>query len=638
MYMPLIASEDGIPQFIKQTGVSLEPGDILGILTLDDPSRVKHAKPFEGQLPAMGLPSIIGTKPAQRFAYVKETLRNILQGYDNQSVMQSSVKELLQVLRDPELPFSESFAILSTLSGRMPAKLETAVRSTIETAQSKGVDYPSPKLQRLLDNYMSDNVRPQDQANFLASLAGFDNVVSRYARGLKDHELYTLALLMRQYLSTEQLFSGRESDVVLELRDQHRDDPDAVAAIVLSHSRAASKNNLMLALLEHLKQSAIQGALDTHFGDLLRDLANLDSKATTKVALKAREVLITYQMPSLQERTSQMEQILKASVSASHYGEYRKGGRQPDIETLRELIDSRYTTFDVLSEFYGHEDPWVSLAALECYVRRAYRAYNMLSVEYIEADPVDDEPMALSWSFRLAKTGMSTPAATPRLQGFEHTRVASYSDLSYVLKRGQEEPIRYGVMFSADTLDVLAKEFVGALRILPDRQRTLSQSPVIPGNVINAVLRMRDPSKDQKNDEWLAAFSKIANANAAELDRRSIRRVSFMVCRTGQYPSYITLRKTGDAWGELSAIRDIEPALAYQLELNRLSNFNLEPCGVENHQIHVYYASGKENPSDARFFVRALVRPGRLRGGVSTAEYLVSETEYVQCCALLSFI
>jgi hypothetical protein len=29
---------------IKQLGVSLEPGDILGILTLDDPKRVKHAK------------------------------------------------------------------------------------------------------------------------------------------------------------------------------------------------------------------------------------------------------------------------------------------------------------------------------------------------------------------------------------------------------------------------------------------------------------------------------------------------------------------------------------------------------------------------------------------------------------------
>ena len=38
MYMPLIAAEDGIVQFVKQPGASLNPGDILGILTLDDPS------------------------------------------------------------------------------------------------------------------------------------------------------------------------------------------------------------------------------------------------------------------------------------------------------------------------------------------------------------------------------------------------------------------------------------------------------------------------------------------------------------------------------------------------------------------------------------------------------------------------
>lgn len=63
MYMALVASEDGVLQLIKQPGVSLEPGDILGILTLDDPARVKHAKPFKGLLP--GSPGVVGNKPHQ---------------------------------------------------------------------------------------------------------------------------------------------------------------------------------------------------------------------------------------------------------------------------------------------------------------------------------------------------------------------------------------------------------------------------------------------------------------------------------------------------------------------------------------------------------------------------------------------
>ena len=51
MYMPLIATKDSMPMFMEQPGIMLEPGDILSILTLDDPMCVKHAKPFDGLLP-----------------------------------------------------------------------------------------------------------------------------------------------------------------------------------------------------------------------------------------------------------------------------------------------------------------------------------------------------------------------------------------------------------------------------------------------------------------------------------------------------------------------------------------------------------------------------------------------------------
>ena len=39
MYMPLIATEDVIVHFIKQQNSTPESGDIIGVLTLDDPSR-----------------------------------------------------------------------------------------------------------------------------------------------------------------------------------------------------------------------------------------------------------------------------------------------------------------------------------------------------------------------------------------------------------------------------------------------------------------------------------------------------------------------------------------------------------------------------------------------------------------------
>lgn len=53
----------------------------------------------------------------------------------------------------------------------------------------------------------------------------------------------------------------------------------------------------------------------------------LCARSSAAVALKAREVLISTQLPSYEERAVQMEQILKSSVLTSYYGEHRLGHR-----------------------------------------------------------------------------------------------------------------------------------------------------------------------------------------------------------------------------------------------------------------------------------------------------------------------
>ncbi|KAF8059022.1 hypothetical protein FPV67DRAFT_1454673 [Lyophyllum atratum] len=121
MYMPLVASEDGVVQLIKQPGVSLESGDILGILTLDDPARVKHARPFEGQLPAMGGPGVFGNQPHQRYIRCMTILNDILNHFDNQATMASTLKDVVGVLHEPELPYSEVDAILPFLDACWPS-------------------------------------------------------------------------------------------------------------------------------------------------------------------------------------------------------------------------------------------------------------------------------------------------------------------------------------------------------------------------------------------------------------------------------------------------------------------------------------------------------------------------------------
>ena len=322
MYMPLVAQEDGVPLFVKQAGVSLEPGDIIGILTLDDPSRVKHAKPFEGQLPDMGHPSIIGSKPHQRLAWDIDILNSILDGFDNQATMNATLKDLFEVLRNHELPYGEATAVLATLSGRMPNKLEESIRHSIEATKAKpSHEFPAARIKKLLDAYLNE-LRPQDRTMARSSIQTLIDLAERYKYGLKAHEWNTVAALFARYVNTEKLFGGDIEQRVLKLREENKDGLENVAQIVLSHIKAPSKNKLVLSLLDTVKDyGAAALRPEINLAGVLKDLTTLESRSANPVSLKAREVLILCHMPSYDERTVSMEAVLRASVTPATYGE-----------------------------------------------------------------------------------------------------------------------------------------------------------------------------------------------------------------------------------------------------------------------------------------------------------------------------
>ena len=210
-------------------------------------------------------------------------------------------------------------------------------------------------------------------------------------------------------------------------------------------------------------------------------------------------------------------------------------------------------------------------------------------------------------------------------------RHGSVSDLTYLINRNQTQPVRTGAIASFANLDALVLGFEQVAETLPlfdeaeNHQRYGANSQ--PPNVLNLALRIFNTADDMSDAEWAEKIYIFVNNQKHILDQRGVRRVSVVLCRRGQYPWYYTLREKNDVWQEEQAIRNIEPALAYQLELSRLSNYNLEPCLVESKQIHIYHGVARENQLDHRFFIRALIRPGRLRDNMNTADYLISETD-----------
>lgn len=650
MFMPLIAQEDGIVQLIKQPGVTIEAGDILGILALDDPTRVKQATPFLGRLPQFGAPQVIGNKPAQRFGMLYNTLKHILMGYDNSAIMKETLDETIKVLRDRELPFSEWNSQHSALHSRMPQRLDNLLTQVIEKAKVREVDFPAKTLSKTMNKFLDDNLSPSDASVLRDTLSPLYEILDVYSEGQKARELKAITNLLDMYADTEKRFSGHRSqdeEVILKLRDENKEDYLKVVEFVLSHSRVGSKNNLIVAIIDKYKPNQPNvGNINKYLRPSLLRLAELESRQTAKVALKARELLIQCSLPSLDERKAQMEHILRSSVVETKYGESGWEHREPSLDVIKELVDSKYTVFDVLSGFFANHEPWVIIAALEVYVRRAYRAYNLREVQHHTDET--DTPSFVSWDFAFRKIGQtefgipmnsSYPSgpSTPTTE-FGFNRISSISDMTYLAKHSAEEPTRKGVIIPCKYLDEAEELLQKALDCLPKKKTGPSLIPDLTGkrkpvgradeelaNVVNIAV---SDSENLTDKEILDRIHALVEAHKNELLSRRVRRLTFICGREdGSYPGYYTFR--GPNYVEDDSIRHTEPALAYQLELGRLSKFRINPVFTENKNIHVYEAVGKGAETDKRYFTRAVIRPGRLRDEIPTAEYLISEADRV---------
>jgi len=78
--------------------------------------------------------------------------------------------------------------------------------------------------------------------------------------------------------------------------------------------------------------------------------------------------------------------------------------------------------------------------------------------------------------------------------------------------------------------------------------------------------------------------------------------------------------------------RNLEPALAYQLELYRLRSFDLEFVPTSNHSVHIYLGKGKihnkqNDTPDYRLFARTIIRHSDLVTKEASYEYLQNEAQ-----------
>ncbi|XP_016148011.1 acetyl-CoA carboxylase [Sinocyclocheilus grahami] len=599
MVMTLTASESGCIHYVKRAGAVLEPGCIIAKLQLDDPSRVQQAELFTGTLPSVQSVALRGEKLHRVFHSTLDHLVHIMNGYCLPEPFFSAklkewVERLMKTLRDPSLPLLELQDIMTSVSGRIPPAVEKSIKKEMAQYASNITSvlcqFPSQQVANILDSHAATLNRKSEREVFFMNTQSIVQLVQKYRSGIRGHMKAVVMDLLRQYLRVEVQFQhGHYDKCVFALREENKGDMANVLNYIFSHAQVTKKNSLVTMLIDQL--CGRDPTLTDELMAILTELTQLSKTTNAKVALRARQVLIASHLPSYELRHNQVESIFLSAIDMY--------GHQFCIENLQKLILSETSIFDVLPNFFYHSNQVVRMAALEVYVRRAYIAYELNSVQHRQ---LKDNTCIVEFQFML-------PTSHPNRGNIP------------TLNRKLSAPLQD---YKLPDITANASAATGAASESAENEDSIQDEPI---HILNVAIKT---DSDIDDDGLAAMFHEFTHSKKSLLFEHGIRRLTFLVAQKREFPKFFTFRARGK-FEEDRIYRHLEPALAFQLELNRMRNFALTAIPCANHKMHLYLGAARvevgTEVTDYRFFVRAIIRHSDLVTKEASFEYLHNEAE-----------
>ncbi|XP_076444830.1 LOW QUALITY PROTEIN: acetyl-CoA carboxylase-like [Babylonia areolata] len=640
MVMELRVSEDGCIHFRKRPGAVLDAGSIVATLQLDDPTRVQQAKEYQDRLPPTQNPMTHGERLHQMFQHARAELDNIMSGYILpepffSAKASASVQKLMTCLKDPSLPLLELQELISQCRGRVPQQVERSIRKLMSSYSSNITSvlcqFPSQQIASVIDNYAATLQKRTERDGFFLATQGIVQLVQRYRGGIRGHMKLVVQDLLRQYLHVELQFQHASYDkCVQQLMDQNKENMPVVMKTIFSHLAVHQKNSLVIMLIDHL--CGKEPGLTDELASVLRELTQLNKTENSKVALKARQVLIAAHQPPYENRYNQMEHIFLSSISMY--------GHDFSPENLQKLINSETAIYDVLQEFFFHSNDLVKVAALEVYIRRAYIAYELHSLQH---STLNDGQPVVEFRFFLPRSHPNRMMVTRFDPQSSEMQAGTLEKDSSDSENWEDTPIcqRIGVMTAFESFDDLSKNFEALMDKLQSREQAdfLSDNDDIsssqstqsdaddPIHIINIAMKVDISAED---GGLALRFQNFCRTQTQAMYDRGIRRVTFVVLNRRSVPKYFTYRAKFK-FQEDQIYRHLEPGLAFQLEINRMRNYDLVHMPTANYKMHLYLGKAKvakgQPVTDYRFFVRAIVRHSDLVTKEASFEYLQNEGE-----------
>lgn len=590
------------------------------------------------------------------FYSYKHVLENSLAGYClpdpyNTPRLREIIEKFMQSLRDRSLPLLELQEVIASISGRIPLSVEKKIRKLMTLYErnitSVLTQFPSQQIASVIDSHAATLQKRADRDVFFLTTQGIVQLVQRYRNGIRGRMKAAVHELLREYYAVESQFQyGHYDKCVAALREKHKDDMAAVVSTIFSHSQVSKKNLLVTLLIDHLW--AKEPGLTEELAATLSELTSLNRAEHSRVALRARQVLIAAHQPAYELRHNQMESIFLSAVDIY--------GHDFHPENLQRLILSETSIFDILHDFFYHSDRAVCNAALEVYIRRSYISYELTCLQHLQ----------LSGEVPLVHFQFLLPTAHPNRCFFKFSPEKSETE---TISTGSF--MRTGCMaafdsfdhfkdYSDEILDLLedfaSPAFINS-KVLDAVEAADSQSdggrlstsinvslslagPVVetpeqiaaqtePIHILSVAVRDTGEMDDGKMAELFQSF---CLEHREELFKRRVRRITFAALNKRQFPKFFTYRARNN-YEEDRIYRHLEPACAFQLELNRMRTYDLEALPTANQKMHLYLGRAKvakgQEVTDYRFFIRSIIRHQDLITKEASFEYLQNEGERV---------
>ncbi|KAJ0019381.1 hypothetical protein NQD34_006950 [Periophthalmus magnuspinnatus] len=571
MVMTLTVQQSGCIHFVKRPGAVLETGCVVARMDLDDPSSILKVELNTSVLPSQQQLLIVGEKLHQVFHTVLENLFKVMDGYCLEEPYFSNklkhwVATLMKTLRDPSLPLLELQEIMTSVAGRIPPSVEKDIRKVMAQYASNITSvlcqFPSQKIANILDSHAATLQRKADREIFFMNTQS----MVQYRSGIRGYMKAVVLDLLKRYLEVEMQFQQAHYDkCVINLREQYKPDMTPVLNYIFSHAQVSKKNILVTMLIDQL--CGRDPTLADELMAILNEFTQLNKIENSKVALRARQVLIASHLPSYELRHNQVESIFLSAI-----------------------------------DLYGHQ---FCPENLKVYVRRAYIAYELNSIQHHQ---LQDGTCAVDFQFMLPSSHPNRVPIPVNSSGqFNMRRQSSELFLEGALSPPCQ---RMGAMVALQCFDDFKRNFDEILLSFADsflenasflescsslydeeHLKNIRENPI---HIINVSIKTADTEDD---DALVTAFSDFTQSKFLE-DR---------------------------------IYRNLEPALAFQLELNRMKNFDLKAVPCENHKMHLYlgaaHAQEGAEVTDYRFFIRAIIRHSDLITKEASFEYLQNEGE-----------